>query len=363
MTPGGGTVAVAGLRLAALVVGVTMGAVFALSPAAAQDIPMRQLLDRIERLERDIRSLNLQIARGPSQGREAMTTGQAASPVVATGGETALAQIEVRLTALEDELRGLTGQAETLGHQVDQLVQRLDKLVGDIDIRLGSIERGARAAPGPGAPGAPGAPGPATPLASAPMTPPAAQPDQPSGGPGFATPPQSLGTISPSDLSELAARTGRTQPGAAGPAAPSSPPAAPQQASVLPAGTVKDQYEYATKLLFAQRFDEAEKVLQAFLAAHPDDPLASNATYWLGETYYVRRDYTAAAKVFADGYKKYKTGSKAPDSLLKLAMSLAAADKKEGACLSLTELDRAFPNAAKHIQDQARRERERTGCK
>ena len=33
------------------------------------------------------------------------------------------------------------------------------------------------------------------------------------------------------------------------------------------------------------------------------DPLAGNAVYWLGETYYARRQFADAAVTFADGYQ------------------------------------------------------------
>ena len=103
-------------------------------------------------------------------------------------------------------------------------------------------------------------------------------------------------------------------------------------------------------------------MLRALLGTHPNDALASNAQYWLGETYYVRRDFAAAAKAFAEGYKKYKDGAKAADTLLKLAMSLANSEKREAACFTLAELDKVFPDAQRHIKDEAVRQRQRNGC-
>jgi tol-pal system protein YbgF len=131
----------------------------------------------------------------------------------------------------------------------------------------------------------------------------------------------------------------------------------------LPEGTPKEQYEFAKNLLFRQEYDQAETVLRAFLGAHPNDVLASNAQYWLGETYYVRQDYDTAAIVFTEGYKKYKDGAKAPDSLLKLAMSLSSSEKREAACFTLAELDKVFPDAQRHIKDEAARQRQHNGCK
>ena len=327
--------------LSALVVVILLG----VAPAAAQNADLRQLLDRIDRLERDIRTLNVQRARGGNA--------PLAAPGVGVGGGgpaagDALARGDARLAAFDEELRALTGLAETLSHRIDQIDDRLNKLVGDMDFRLSALER-AQAEVQAAQPAIPGAP---PRISAAPFTPPVEK-ARPDSGQGFAAKPQSLGTISQSDLGRLAV-TPAGQP----PAAQAAPPI-----SVLPEGTPKEQYDFAFKLLIEQNFDQAESVLRAFLGAHPNDALASNAQYWLGETYYVRQDFATAAKVFTEGYKKYKGGAKAADSLLKLSMSLASSEKPEAACFTLAELDKAFPNAPRHIKDEATRQRKRNGCK
>ena len=38
---------------------------------------------------------------------------------------------------------------------------------------------------------------------------------------------------------------------------------------------------------------------------NPDHALAANAAYWLAETYYVRKNYAAAAAAFARNYRTY----------------------------------------------------------
>ncbi len=323
--------------LSALVLVVLLG----VAPAVAQNVDLRQLLDRIDRLERDIRTLNVQLARGGKAPLPAPGVGVA--PAV---GAT-VARTDARLGAFDEELRALTGLAETLSHRVDLVDDRLNKLVGDVDFRLGALER-AQAAARAAQPATPGAPR----ISAAPSTPSVTR-ARPDSGQGFATQPQSLGTIPQSDLGRLA-----VPPGAQPPAAPPAAAAIP----VLPPGTPKEQYDFAVRLLFEQEYDQAEAVLRAFLGAHPNDALASNAQYWLGETYYVRQDFATAAKVFTEGYKKYKDGAKAADSLLKLSMSLASSEKPEAACFTLAELEKVFPGAQRHIKDQAARQRKRNGC-
>ena len=50
--------------------------------------------------------------------------------------------------------------------------------------------------------------------------------------------------------------------------------------------------------------------------------LASNAYYWLGETFYVQKNFQKAAISFAKGYQKFPKGNKAIDQLFKLALTL-----------------------------------------
>ena len=327
--------------LSALMLIVFLGA----APSAAQNADLRQLLDRIDRLERDIRTLNVQLARGGKTPLPAPGIGSGAGVAAEPSGGAALASIDARLGSFDEELRALTGLAETLSHRIDQVDDRLNKLVGDVDYRLGTLERAAAAqAARPTTPGGP--------IVSAAPSTPSVEKARPDSGQGFATPPQSLGTISQTDPGLLSVLPAAQPP--AGPTAPAAP--------VLPAGTPKEQYAFAIKLLFEQKFDQAETVLQAFLGAYPNDALASNAQYWLGESYYVRQDFAAAAKVFAEGYKKYKDGAKAADNLLKLAMSLASSEKREAACFTLAELNKVFPDAQVHIKDEVVRQRLRNNC-
>jgi tol-pal system protein YbgF len=90
--------------------------------------------------------------------------------------------------------------------------------------------------------------------------------------------------------------------------------------------------------------------------------LADNARYWLGETYYARGEYARSAEIFLDGYEKNKQSPKAPDTLLKLGLSLSGLGKKKEACASFRELGRAFPNAPEPVKDRAAQESKRIAC-
>ena len=73
----------------------------------------------------------------------------------------------------------------------------------------------------------------------------------------------------------------------------------------------------------------AQTDFEQMLKRFPAHKLAGNAQYWLGETFYVRRQFKQAAEAFLAGYTTYQQSTKAPDSLLKLGMTLAAMGEKK----------------------------------
>jgi tol-pal system protein YbgF len=149
------------------------------------------------------------------------------------------------------------------------------------------------------------------------------------------------------------------QPGAA------EPPPGPQTAAAPPAeaeATAKQLYEQAYGFLLQRDYGAAEAAFEEFLKRHGNDPLAGNAQYWLGESLYVRGQYRAAAGAFLKGYQTYARSPKAPESLLKLAMSLQRLGQKDAACSSFGELNTKFPTAPAHVKNTAQSERQKAGC-
>jgi len=110
-------------------------------------------------------------------------------------------------------------------------------------------------------------------------------------------------------------------------------------------------------------YDNAETAFKGFLSKHPKDKLVDNAKYWLGETYYARNQFDAAAVAFADAYQTAPKGSKAPDSLLKLGLALAGLKKTDDACTTLTEVNNRYPNASTSVKNRTTQEMKRLKCK
>ena len=329
--------------------GVALGlaATFPAAPARSQD---RSTLERLDRLERDLNMLQRQVYRG------------APMPLPAPGDPGAAMSAELRMDRLETQMRDLTGRVEEFVNQFEHLRQRVEQGSGDADTRLSQTPPAASgfatASPPPLPPLRPRGPGisdrepppgdrgagilipPGGPQ-SASLTPPG--PLLPPGGPGPVT-----GTLTP--------------PGAsAGPPEIASA-APPSTTRPLPSGSTSEQYNFAFGLLKQADYPAAETALRSFVEQHPNDPMAGNAQYWLGETYYTRGRYAEAATAFAEGYKRYPKSSKAADELLKLGMSLARANQKQNACIALGQLDHDFPAPGAAIKERATAEKKKLGC-
>ena len=121
-------------------------------------------------------------------------------------------------------------------------------------------------------------------------------------------------------------------------------------------------YSYAYDMLVRENFSEAEKSFKAFIGEHPKDPLASNAYYWLGETYYVQKKFQLAAISFARGFQNFPKGNKSIDQLFKLALTFMNLGKNEDACAAFSKLESEFPNAPKRISNRAKEYIKRAKC-
>ena len=176
-----------------------------------------------------------------------------------------------RVTQMQSEVQALRNQVEQLQNENAQLKQQAKDQYVDLDSRLQRMEAGA-AANGPS--------GSLPPAASTPLPrPPAAGPRLPSTG------------------------TRPAVPGAAG----------------TDTGGLNGQGPYDIALAALRRSDyvESARSFQAFLADFPNAPLAPNAWYWLGESYYATQNYPIALRSFDTLLSSFPDSPKAPDAMLK----------------------------------------------
>lgn len=127
--------------------------------------------------------------------------------------------------------------------------------------------------------------------------------------------------------------------------------------------SVNDLYQAGMEAIKVSNYDEAEQNFESLLKRYPNDKLAGNAQYWLGEVYYGRKDFTKAAAAFGKGITQYKSGAKGADSLLKLGMTMRELGKKDEACTAFTSLPKEFPNAGEELKVKAATQANAMGCK
>lgn len=294
-------------RLTGLACGVVLAVAILMpaQPAGAQD--SGNLARQVERLRRDMADLQRYVYKGGQPpAATAGDAGEQVAPEVA-------ARMQVQITQMQEQIRDMNGRVEEVEHRMSLLEQRLDRMSDDLELRLQSIED-----------------------AIAKTTAATAVPQAETAQDG--TPTETQG----------------------GEAAAASVPAAMTE---LPDGTPRQQYDFAYNLLKQHQWVEGRTALEAFLEKNPDDELSDNAAYWLGETYYINKQYKEAAKAFLDGYRKYPKADKAPDNLLKLGKSLDALGQPDKACTTYAKLLEDYPNSLPRIIKLAQSERKRLNCK
>lgn len=104
-----------------------------------------------------------------------------------------------------------------------------------------------------------------------------------------------------------------------------------------------DLYNEAIMLMKENDYSNALIQFGRFLSIFPDNVLASNAQYWIGEIYYKQKDYERAVLEFNEVLKKYPQSNKAPAALLKQGMAFYELGNKKEARLILEKVMDKYP--------------------
>ncbi|WP_181703074.1 tol-pal system protein YbgF [Chthonobacter albigriseus] len=323
--------------------------------------------------------------------------------VIQAQSPAALAEQSMRMDQMQDQMRQLTGQIEQLTYQVQQLQEALRRTQEDNEFRFQQLEKGGKpqrrsdagsaATPATGVPptlGGPAAP-PGTTVATA----------ETGGNSDVGAPPTVLGTIPgdgtaiapPSDSAvggplDLSAIARGEDPALAGPildgglpgvssgsagvqagtpmdqqgTEPTVPAAGADVAAIAPPTDPKAAYDEAYGLVLSGDYAAAETSFKRFLKDHPRSEQAGSAHFWLGESYFARDKYREAADAFLTTYRDYPKSQKAPESLLKLGLSLEGLGEKDAACATYGELAKKYPGAPATLLDRVTAQRASAGC-
>ncbi len=228
--------------------------------------------------------------------------------------------VVMQMTQMDETVRSLNGRLDMLEHNLKALEDKISNINKDIDLRLNMLE-----------------------------------------GKGMTTASSDLSVAS---ANKEPAKKFEAQVATAAPAAILGGEIAKGEA--LPEVNTKspDQiYQEGLDAIKANDFDLSTARFTTLLTKYPNHALADNAQYWLGESYYGKKDYTKAAVAFATGYEKYKNGHKGADNILKLGMSMQMLGKKDEACTAFTNLPKEFPKASDVLKDKAAKLAAELECK
>lgn len=275
-----------------------------------------------------------------------------------------------RIQRMEAQIRSLNGQLEQSQFRVRQLEEQQRRMQADIEFRLNELE-GARGGARPGQqPQRPQQQQQPPQRRSDAFDPTQQQPGTPGG-------PRDLGATPPGANAAPPRSAGAGGPGGAGPldlgqlsgqaaADPSLEPGVPRTGSTgtqpIIAASPRDEYNAAIALLNRRDYEQAEIALRGFLQNHPRDRMVGDATHQLGEAMYQRRQYREAAEQFLKVSTDYPRAGRAPSSLLRLGQSLNALGEREAACAAYAEFNRKYPNANQSTRTAVASEQRRASC-
>ena len=278
----------------------------------------RALMDRISQLENQVQTQQ----RGGPQTIDSSAYGGSGVSIA----NPATSNNELRISELERQLRDMTGQIEQANFTAKKAQADLEKVKGDYDLRLQALEHKSVVTP---------------------AAVPAAKPEA-----SLTTKDDSL-VVSASDEDQTSAKL-------AGTATAETPKAPARLGEEKP--KPDKLYDDAYKAMQTKDYAKAQALYQQFLTENPKHSLAGNAQYWLGESYYARADYKNSGTAFAEAYQKYPKSPKAPDSLLKLGLSLSAQSRPKDACVVYKQLVKTYPTASNTIATKAESELKRLKC-
>jgi len=208
-----------------------------------------------------------------------------------------LVELAQHLDQVQADVRQLRGRVEELEYNAEAMKKQQRDLYGDLDKRIAALGGGSAGAAAAGALG---------------------------GGAGSAA--GSSSAQSPSA-------------GAAGSAGASAGSGADS------GGSSEEQTVYAQSFdaLKAGSYSVAITGFKSFLSSYPTSPLAENAQYWLGEAFYVTRDFDSATGAFRNVLQKWPDSRKAPDALLKLGYTQLEQKKTGEGRATLSQVVQKYP--------------------
>jgi len=292
-------------------------------------------------IQKDLRTLERAVY---SESFSTSSKSSSTQEMTQKNAEDVLTKHLLKLSDIEKQFQELTNKYEEINFKMDKLSSRLSKVQADNQLRFQNLENNTKINNVEN-----------NSLASVPKS----ENNQKEILPGSSQP-QDLGSISYKDMStnsetQVIQSVDSTKA--------ISTKVFQSEEKILPQGTPKEQYEFATSFLKVGDYNMAERAFREFVESNPDNKLSGNAQYWYAETFRIRQLYTDAASAYLEGYQKYPKSEKAPVNLLKLGVSLVQIGEKDQGCLMIAGVKKQYPNATQSVLQKAKYEEKKFECK
>jgi len=127
--------------------------------------------------------------------------------------------------------------------------------------------------------------------------------------------------------------------------APSSPEKPAQSERPTRSGPAEQLYASALANFRAREHGQAVLEFTDFIARYPQHSLVANAQFWIGEAYYLQRDYRQALVEYQRVSNLNSKGGKAADALLKIGLCFRALNESGRAREAWQQLVQAYPDS------------------
>ena len=309
--------------------------IFNLSIAETTDVK-----EILEIIQKDLRTLERAVYSESFSGTNKSTSSET---IDNQDAEEVLTRHLLKLSEIEKQFQNLTNKYEEINFKLDKLSSRLSKVQADNQLRFQNLESGTITKQSE----------------SAQLTSPKIEVGQKKILPGSSQP-QELGTLSYKDMTDSSEKQSIQSVETTQTVVTEN---FETLEKILPEGTPKEQYQFATSFLKVGDYNMAERAFKEFVERNPENKLSGNAQYWYAETFRIRQLYTDAASAYLEGYQKYPKSEKAPINLLKLGVSLVQIGEKDQGCLMIAGVKKQYPNATQSVLQKAKYEEKKFECK
>ena len=304
----------------------------------AETLEIKEILETIQK---DLRTLERAVY---SESFSKSSKSSSNQDISNQNAEDVLTQHLLKLSEIEKQFQDLTNKYEEINFKLDKLSSRLSKVQSDNQMRFQNLENNTTENNIENSS-----------LSSLPKK----EEEQKKILPGSSQP-QDLGTLSYKDMTtkdetQIIQSVDSTKT--------VSTEIFVSEEKILPEGTPKEQYEFATSFLKVGDYNMAERAFREFVDSNPESEFSGNAQYWYAETFRIRQLYTDAASAYLEGYQKYPKSEKAPINLLKLGVSLVQIGEKDQGCLMIAGVKKQYPNATQSVLQKAKYEEKKFECK